>query len=194
PPGYDEVLAGISELLSRARHSTAQAINSILTASYWEVGRRIIELEQRGHVRAAYGEGLWKRLAADLTARHGRGFSKSNIALMRAFSSNGKFSRHRRENSSPRPRVRRSPSSLAVRRTKAPTPSSYLSPRSHTSPGPFGSPGPTTSSSWRWITPTPAASTKPRRCGEGGPSVSSAARSAPNFTSGRRCRKTRLAC
>jgi len=85
PPGYDEVLAGISELLSRARHSTAQAINSILTASYWEVGRRIIELEQRGHVRAAYGEGLWKRLAADLTARHGRGFSKSNIALMRAF-------------------------------------------------------------------------------------------------------------
>ena len=85
PPGYDKVLAGISELLDRARHSTAQAINSILTATYWEVGRRIIELEQRGHVRAAYGEGLWKRLAADLTARHGRGFSKSNIALMRAF-------------------------------------------------------------------------------------------------------------
>ena len=72
-------------MLSRARHSTAQAINSIRTASYWEVGRRIIELEQRGHVRAAYGEGLWKRLAADLTARHGRGFSKSSIALMRAF-------------------------------------------------------------------------------------------------------------
>ena len=52
---------------------------------YWEVGRRIIELEQRGQIRAAYGEGLWKRLAADLTARRGRGFSKSNIALMRAF-------------------------------------------------------------------------------------------------------------
>ena len=84
-------------MLSRARHSTAQTINSILTASYWEVGRRIIELEQRGHVRAAYGEGLWKRLAADLTARHGRGFSKSNIALMRAFSSNGKFSLRARQ-------------------------------------------------------------------------------------------------
>jgi len=85
PIGYDEVLAGISELLNRARHSTAQAINSILTATYWEVGRRVVELEQRGQVRAAYGEGLWKRLADDLTARHGRGFSKSNIALMRAF-------------------------------------------------------------------------------------------------------------
>jgi DUF1016 N-terminal domain len=52
---------------------------------YWEVVRRVVELEQRGQVRAAYGEGLWKRLADDLTARHGRGFSKSNIALMRAF-------------------------------------------------------------------------------------------------------------
>ena len=58
PPGYDEVLAGISELLNRARHSTAQAINAILTAAYWEVGRRVVELEQRGQVRAAYGEGL----------------------------------------------------------------------------------------------------------------------------------------
>jgi predicted nuclease of restriction endonuclease-like (RecB) superfamily len=85
PPGYDEVLAGISELLERARHTAAQTINVILTASYWEVGRRIVEFEQRGQVRATYGEKLWERLAADLTARHGRGFSKSNIALMRAF-------------------------------------------------------------------------------------------------------------
>lgn len=85
PPGYDEVVSGISELLNRARHSAAQTINVILTAAYWEVGRRIVEFEQRGQVRAAYGEELWKRLAADLTARHGRGFSKSNIALMRAF-------------------------------------------------------------------------------------------------------------
>src|SRR5207244_2629464 len=53
--------------------------------SYWDIGRRIVEFEQRGHARAAYGERLWKRLADDLTARHGRGFSKSNIALMRAF-------------------------------------------------------------------------------------------------------------
>jgi predicted nuclease of restriction endonuclease-like (RecB) superfamily len=85
PPGYDAVLAGISELLGRARSSTARAINSVLTATYWEIGRRVVEFEQRGRVRAVYGEKLWKRLAEDLTARHGRGFSKSNIALMRAF-------------------------------------------------------------------------------------------------------------
>jgi hypothetical protein len=79
---YDDALAGISGLLERARHSAAQTLNAILTATYWEVGRRIVELEQS---RAAYGEKLWKRLAEDLTARHGRGFSKSNLALMRAF-------------------------------------------------------------------------------------------------------------
>ncbi len=84
-PGYDNVLTEISELLDLARRTTSQTINTILTATYWEVGRRIVEFEQRGQGRAAYGDKLWKRLAVDLTARHGRGFSKSNIALMRAF-------------------------------------------------------------------------------------------------------------
>jgi hypothetical protein len=85
PPGHDEVIAGMSELLNRARHSAAQTINVILTAAHWEVGRRSVKFEQGGQVQAAHGEELWKRLAADFTARHGRGFSKSNIALMRAF-------------------------------------------------------------------------------------------------------------
>ncbi len=85
PSGYDDVLAGISQLLESARHTAAQTINAVLTSTYWEVGRRIVEFEQRGQLRAAYGEKLWSRLSTDLTARHGRGFSKSNIALMRAF-------------------------------------------------------------------------------------------------------------
>jgi DUF1016 N-terminal domain len=84
-PGYDNVLAEISALLERARHTASRTINAILTATYWEVGRRVVEFEQAGKARAAYGELLWKRLAADLTARHVRGFSKSNLALMRAF-------------------------------------------------------------------------------------------------------------
>src|SRR5215831_6405774 len=85
PPGYDKVLTGISELLERARHAAAQAVNSLLTASYWEVGRRIVELEQRGQARAAYGEALLGRLAQDLSARHGRGFSERNLLKMRTF-------------------------------------------------------------------------------------------------------------
>ena len=84
-PGYDELLIGISDLLERARRMSARSVNSILTTTYWEIGRRIIEFEQGGKARAEYGEGLWKRLAVDLTAKYGRGFSKSNLASMRGF-------------------------------------------------------------------------------------------------------------
>ncbi len=84
-PGYGTLIAGISDLLDHARRSAARAVNGILTATYWEVGRRIVEFEQGGKARAEYGEALLKRLAQDLTARYGRGFSKSNLFLMRSF-------------------------------------------------------------------------------------------------------------
>jgi predicted nuclease of restriction endonuclease-like (RecB) superfamily len=56
-----------------------------MTATYWEIGRRIVELEQRGEVQAAYGTELLKRLGADLTERFGRGFSWRNLYRMRLF-------------------------------------------------------------------------------------------------------------
>jgi predicted nuclease of restriction endonuclease-like (RecB) superfamily len=84
-PGYGTLVASISDLLDHARHSSARAVNGILTASYWEIGRRIIEFEQGGKARAEYGEALIQRLAKDLTAKAGRGFSKSNLFLMRSF-------------------------------------------------------------------------------------------------------------
>jgi hypothetical protein len=84
-PTYEEILSGISSLLDAARRSAARAINTLMTATYWEVGRRIVEFEQDGRARADYGEGLISQLADDLTKRHGRGFSKSNLFQMRAF-------------------------------------------------------------------------------------------------------------
>ena len=45
-----------------------------MTAAYWEIGRRIVTLEQRGEQRAEYGEQLIERLAGDLTRQFGRGF------------------------------------------------------------------------------------------------------------------------
>lgn len=84
-PGYGTLVAGISDLLDHARHSSARAVNGILMATYWEVGRRVVEFEQGGKARAEYGEALLKRLAQDLTALYGRGFSKSNLFLMRSF-------------------------------------------------------------------------------------------------------------
>ena len=56
-----------------------------MTATYWEIGRRIVEFEQKGRGKADYGDVLMKRLGPDLTARFGRGFGWRNLYQMRAF-------------------------------------------------------------------------------------------------------------
>lgn len=56
-----------------------------MAAGYWEIGRRIVEFEQGGKGRAAYGEAPIERLAGDLTQRFGRGFSQQNLWQMRQF-------------------------------------------------------------------------------------------------------------
>lgn len=82
---YAKVLSGIVGLLERARHAAARAVNSVMTATYWEVGRRIAQVEQGGKQRAEYGEQLLERLAEDLTARFSRGFGRENLRQMRNF-------------------------------------------------------------------------------------------------------------
>lgn len=82
---YDGLVGDISALLEQSRRTTARAINNVLTATYWEIGRRIVEFEQGGEARAEYGTELLKRLATDLTARFGRGFSRPGLQRMRAF-------------------------------------------------------------------------------------------------------------
>ena len=66
---YSGLLGGISDLLEVARRASARAVNALMTATYWEVGRRIVEFEQGGEKRAGYGEELLVRLANDLTRR-----------------------------------------------------------------------------------------------------------------------------
>lgn len=83
--GYSGLVSGIGELLAAARHATARVTKTFMTATYWEVGRRIVDFEQGGKKRAEYGEELLKRLAADLTTRHGRGFSRQNLQRFRKF-------------------------------------------------------------------------------------------------------------
>lgn len=85
PAAYNGLIGGIGKLLEASRHTTARAVNSLMTATYWEVGRRIVEFEQGGKERAAYGEELLRRLAEDLTARFGRGFSYTNLNKYRQF-------------------------------------------------------------------------------------------------------------
>jgi predicted nuclease of restriction endonuclease-like (RecB) superfamily len=85
PADYVAVHADIVALLEAARHAAARSVNALMTASYWEIGRRIVEFEQGGKERAEYGQALLKRLSGDLTSRFGRGFSERNLEQMRLF-------------------------------------------------------------------------------------------------------------
>ena len=82
-PDYPGIHSDIVGLLEAARHAAARSVNALMTASYWEIGRRIVEFEQGGQDRAAYGQALLKRLSVDLTTRFGRGFSERNLEQMR---------------------------------------------------------------------------------------------------------------
>ena len=85
PDTYETILGGIVELLESARRASAHAVNSVMTATYWELGRRIVEIEQAGAERAGRNQGVLKVLSEDLTSRFGRGFSVTSLQLMRRF-------------------------------------------------------------------------------------------------------------
>lgn len=82
---YTELVSGLGGLLETARRATVRTVHTLMTATYWEFGRRIVEFEQGGSKRAAYGEELLRTLSADLSARFGRGFGVDNLELFRAF-------------------------------------------------------------------------------------------------------------
>jgi len=82
---YPALHREVVELLQAARSATARSINAIMTATYWSIGRRIIQSEQGGETRAEYGEQLIERLGRDLTNQFGRGFGARNLAQMRSF-------------------------------------------------------------------------------------------------------------
>lgn len=82
---YQQIHDGIIRLVDTAQTETVRSINALMTATYWEIGRRIVEFEQGGETRAAYGIQLIERLSADLSLRYKRGFSTRNLWQMRTF-------------------------------------------------------------------------------------------------------------
>lgn len=82
---YSSLITEIVDLLDTARKSAARSINSIMTATYWEIGRRIVQTEQKGEAKAEYGAAVIEQLAEDLTTQFGRGFRRTNLFQMRAF-------------------------------------------------------------------------------------------------------------
>lgn len=75
----------ISELLENSRKRVVVAVNQTMVLTYFEIGRMIVEDEQKGENRAEYGKNVLKELSVHLTAKFGRGFSVENLDRMRFF-------------------------------------------------------------------------------------------------------------
>lgn len=82
---YIRLFGALVKVVESSRRAAVRSVNSIMTATYWSIGRRIVEHEQAGKRRAGYGEELLFRLSADMTARFGRGFSARSLRIMRQF-------------------------------------------------------------------------------------------------------------
>lgn len=78
-----DFLKGISDVLVQAQKNTKTAVNLAMVYAYYEIGRMIVEEEQHGKNRAAYGKQLLKELSEYLTGTFGKGFSTTNLKLMR---------------------------------------------------------------------------------------------------------------
>ena len=105
--GYGYVLGGMIELLEQARRLSARTINAIITTTYWEMGRRIVEFEQSGQDQAAYGTVLIERLATDLTRRFGRALFVVVIPQGDLRAQFGQYQRRRRADARRRARYER---------------------------------------------------------------------------------------
>ena len=73
----------IKKILKNARQKAYTAVNSAMVEAYWEIGRRIVEEEQRGKERAEYGKEIVKNLSKELTEEFGKGFSRRTLWEMR---------------------------------------------------------------------------------------------------------------
>lgn len=78
-------ISQIVDLLESARRNVVQTINHTMVATYFEIGRIIVEEEQNGKDRAEYGKSILRELSKVLTKEFGKGFSITNIQQMRSF-------------------------------------------------------------------------------------------------------------
>lgn len=81
----NDLFLKIAELLQTARQTVVRAVNQTMVYTYYEIGRMIVEDEQKGKERAEYGKQVLKELSKKLTIEFGKGFSVENLDRMRYF-------------------------------------------------------------------------------------------------------------
>lgn len=82
---YTTLFKRLAEIIDSARATVVRQINKAQVFAYYEIGREIVEFEQKGKARAGYGEELIEMLSRDMTLKFGRGFSSTNLKMMRLF-------------------------------------------------------------------------------------------------------------
>jgi predicted nuclease of restriction endonuclease-like (RecB) superfamily len=82
---YSTLITDLASLIEQGRKAAIRYVNTALVTTYWLMGRRIVEYEQKGKERAEYGELLLERISKDLSMRFGKGFSLRNLRNMRTF-------------------------------------------------------------------------------------------------------------
>ncbi len=84
-PINQSFLESVSEVLAQARKNAKTAVNLAMVYAYYEIGRMIVEEEQHGQNRAAYGKQILQELSKFLNEKYGKGFSTTNLKQMRQF-------------------------------------------------------------------------------------------------------------
>lgn len=75
----------ITNLVADTKNRLAQTVNTTLVATYWNIGKYIVEFEQQGNIKAKYGTALLSSLAKLLRIKLGKGYSRPNLNNMRKF-------------------------------------------------------------------------------------------------------------
>ncbi|MFH1453109.1 MAG: DUF1016 N-terminal domain-containing protein [Armatimonadota bacterium] len=82
---YRNLLINISDILQKGREKIYYAANNVLVKTYWEIGREIVEFEQKGKEKAEYGSELLNKISKDLKHKFSKGFSRRNVSDMKRF-------------------------------------------------------------------------------------------------------------
>ncbi len=82
---YKTLVKNIGNAVHEGREKAIYQVNQVLVRTNWEIGRYIVEFEQKGKIKAEYGSQLLDRLSKDLSFAYGKGFSRSNLFQIRQF-------------------------------------------------------------------------------------------------------------
>jgi predicted nuclease of restriction endonuclease-like (RecB) superfamily len=81
----NQLIEDIKHLLTVSRETLQQSVNTTMVQTYWNIGRMIVEYEQKGQNRAKYGAKQLEIISQNLTDEFGKGFDARNLRNMRQF-------------------------------------------------------------------------------------------------------------